>query len=144
MGLGFNVDEASSCSVCRATVESFAPYHESKPNGEPVPHWRLKFGNPIVLRDQTSCSTCQKVWGVLLDYESRHYSRNKDSKREGSWFSDDAEVKITYSRSSGYELSKLCGSSTVSPGLKSRSMPTRYPILRLRLHIPLVLRLLSE
>ncbi|PMD43730.1 HET-domain-containing protein [Hyaloscypha variabilis F] len=144
MGLGFNVDEASSCSVCRATVESFAPYHESKPNGEPLPHWRLKLGNPIALRDQTSCSTCQKVWDVLLDYESRLYFRDKDPKREGSWFSDDAEVEIAYSRTSGYELSKLCGSSAVSPGLKSRSMQTRYRILRLRPHIPLVLRLLSE
>ena len=141
---GFDVDEPSSCSVCRATAESFAPYHESKPNREPVPRWRLKLGNPIALRDQTSCSTCQKVWNVLLDNESRYLSSNKDLKREDSWFSDDDEVEITFSRTSGYLLSRLCVPSPVSPGLESRLTPISCLILRLRPHIPFVLRFLSE
>ena len=123
MDLGFDVDEPSSCSICRATAESFAPYHESKPNLESVPRWRLKLGNPIAIRDLTSCSTCQKVWDVLLDYESR----NNDLKRENSWFSD--EVEITFSRPSGYELSRLRVPSAPSPGLESRLYPTRCALI---------------
>ena len=140
MDLGFDVDEPSSCSICRATAESFTPYHESKPNLEPVPHWRLKLGNPIAIRDQTSCSTCQKVWDVLLDYESRY----NDRKRENSWFSDDDELEITFSRLFGYELSRVRVPSASSPGLESRLYPTSDIILQLRPHIPFVLRFLSE
>jgi hypothetical protein len=129
MGFGSDVDEPSSCSVCRATAESFAPYHESK-------HSRLKLGNISTLRGQTSCSTCQKVWDVLLDDESRYLSRNKNRKREDSRYSDDDEVEITVSRT-GYYLSRLCVP-------KSHLNPTYCQILRLRPHIPFVLRFLSE
>jgi hypothetical protein len=125
MVVGFDADEPSSCPVCRTTAESFAPYHESRPG-----YWRLKLGNPIALRDQTSCSTCQKLWNVLLDYESRYLSSNKTLKREYLWPSDDV-VQIKADRRSGYRLGLLRRSFPSESPLT----PTCYLILRLRPHI---------
>ena len=143
MGLGFEVDEPSSCSICRATAESFTPYHESKSNRKSVPRWRLKLGNVIALRDQTSCSTCQIVWNVLSDYESGRFSSERG--REDSLFSDDDEIEIIFSRARGYQLTRLCVQPRASsPRPKSRLLPITYLILRLRPHIPFVLRFLSE